>query len=93
MNNCIQEIMDLEHVKTLTPIQEQVLNRKNKNRDIIKQIIAKINKIAINKKSLKLKIALKNIVTITMATSKPVLVENSIARFVFFILIVKKSLL
>ena len=35
MNNRIQEIMDLEHFKTLTPIQEQVLNRKNKNRDII----------------------------------------------------------
>ena len=34
MNNRIQEIMDLEHFKTLTPIQEQVLNRKNKNRDI-----------------------------------------------------------
>ena len=33
--NRIQEIMDLEHFKTLTPIQEQVLNRKNKNRDII----------------------------------------------------------
>lgn len=30
MNNRIQEIMDLEHFKTLTPIQEQVLNRKNK---------------------------------------------------------------
>ena len=28
MNNRIQEIMDLEHFKTLTPIQEQVLNRK-----------------------------------------------------------------
>lgn len=33
--NRIQEIMELEHFKTLTPIQEQVLNRKNKNRDII----------------------------------------------------------
>ena len=32
MNNRIQEIMDLEHFKTLTPIQEQVLNRKNKKR-------------------------------------------------------------
>ena len=31
--NRIQEIMDLEHFKTLTPIQEKVLNRKNKNRD------------------------------------------------------------
>ena len=30
MNNRIQEIMDLEHFKTLTPIQEQVLNRKIK---------------------------------------------------------------
>lgn len=35
MNNRIQEIMELEHFKTLTPIQEQVLNRKNKNRDVI----------------------------------------------------------
>lgn len=35
MKNRIQEIMDLERFKTLTPIQEQVLNRKNKNRDII----------------------------------------------------------
>ena len=37
MNNRIQEIMDLEHFKTLTPIQEQVLNRKNKNRDIVER--------------------------------------------------------
>ena len=33
--NRIQEIMNLEHFKTLTPIQEKVINRKNKNRDII----------------------------------------------------------
>lgn len=33
--NRIQEIMELEHFKKLTPIQEQVLNRKNKNRDLI----------------------------------------------------------
>lgn len=30
-----QQIMELEHFKTLTPIQEAVLSRKNKNRDII----------------------------------------------------------
>ena len=35
MTNRIQEIMDLEHFKKLTPIQEEVLNRKNKNRDVI----------------------------------------------------------
>lgn len=35
MNNRIQEIMELEHFKTLTPIQEEVLNRKNINRDLI----------------------------------------------------------
>lgn len=33
--NRIQEIMELEHFKTLTPIQNAVLNRKNKNRDLI----------------------------------------------------------
>lgn len=31
----IQEIMKLEHFKKLTPIQEKVVNRKNKHRDLI----------------------------------------------------------
>ena len=31
----IEEIMEIEHFKDLTPIQKEVLNRKNKNRDII----------------------------------------------------------
>lgn len=33
--NRIQEIMNIEHFKTLTPIQKEVLMPKNKNRDII----------------------------------------------------------
>lgn len=33
--NCIEKIMEIEHFKELTPIQNAVLNRKNKNRDLI----------------------------------------------------------
>lgn len=31
----LQEIMEFEHFKTLTPIQEAMLKRTNKNRDFI----------------------------------------------------------
>ena len=31
----IQEIMEIEHFKKLTPIQDAIINRKNKNRDLI----------------------------------------------------------
>ena len=31
----IQQIMEFEHFKTLTPIQEKVVSRKNKTRDLI----------------------------------------------------------
>lgn len=31
----IEQIMELEHFKKLTPIQDKVVNRKNKNRDLI----------------------------------------------------------
>ncbi|MDB7985501.1 DEAD/DEAH box helicase [Faecalicoccus pleomorphus] len=33
--NIVKEIMELEHFKTLTPIQKQVMDRKNKTRDLI----------------------------------------------------------
>lgn len=33
--NIVQEIMELENFQTLTPIQKQVVERKNKNRDLI----------------------------------------------------------